>query len=56
MHWLISNTNLEDYKDLCEADGIVPVIFEQKEDMSLVDMTVTMSAVWAMCGYWYEFG
>ena len=56
MHWWILNINLEAYKNLCEAEGIVPVIFEQKEDKSLVDMTVSMSSTWNMCGYWYELG
>lgn len=56
MHWWILDNNFEAYKHLCEDEGIVPVVIEHRDNKSLVDMTVHMSSVWNMCGYWYEFG
>jgi hypothetical protein len=56
MRWWILNTNLEAYKNLCEAERTDPMIIEQKDDKTLVGMTSQMESTWVMCGYWYEFG
>jgi hypothetical protein len=54
MRCWIYNTQLETYKHLCEDDGIQPIVIEQAEGKALVDMTVHISFVWNMLGYWHE--
>ena len=53
--WILLK-NLEDYKNLCHSEGIVPYIMEQTEDKAHVQMTPNMASIWNMVGYWYEMG
>jgi len=53
--WIL-NVNLESYKQLCNSEGTVPDIIEQKEDKAHVSMTSNTARTWNMVGYWFELG
>ena len=53
--WIL-NKDLEAYKQLCQSEGYTPLILEQTEDKSHVDMSTHSATMWNMMGYWYEMG
>ena len=53
--WIL-NKDLNSYTHMCESEGYKPVILEQKDEKSHVDMSDHTSTMWNMMGYWYELG
>lgn len=53
--WIL-NKDLNAYNHLCESEGYKPVILEQNDEKSHVEMSAHSATMWNMAGYWYEMG
>ena len=52
--WIL-NSDLQGYKNLMEEEKCSPIILEQTEEKSLVQMTANSMQVWMQCGKFFEF-
>lgn len=51
----IHNSDLQSYKDLLEQEKQSPVILDEKDDKSLVQMTANAIQTWMQAGMFFEF-